>query len=84
MSINKIIDKIESEQLASYPKFSSGDTVEVSVKVKEGKRERIQLYEGIVIAKKIEVLTHLLLLEKYLMVKELREYFSYIARSFLV
>jgi len=52
MSINKIIDKIESEQLASYPKFSSGDTVEVSVKVKEGKRERIQLYEGVVIAKK--------------------------------
>ena len=52
MSINKIIDKIESEQLTSHPNFSSGDTVEVSVKVKEGKRERIQLYEGIVIAKK--------------------------------
>ena len=52
MSINKIIGKIESEQLTSHPKFSSGDTVEVSVKVKEGKRERIQLYEGIVIAKK--------------------------------
>ncbi|MBT3697074.1 MAG: 50S ribosomal protein L19 [Gammaproteobacteria bacterium] len=52
MSINKIIDKIEAEQLSSHPKFSSGDTVEVSVKVKEGKRERIQLYEGIVIAKK--------------------------------
>tara|TARA_B100001029_G_scaffold179236_1_gene188075 strand:+ start:1280 stop:1630 length:351 start_codon:yes stop_codon:yes gene_type:complete len=52
MSINKTIDKLESAQMAKHPNFSSGDTVEVSVKVKEGKRERIQLYEGIVIAKK--------------------------------
>jgi len=51
MGTNKIIKKIESGQLTKYPDFSSGDTVEVSVKVKEGKRERIQLYEGVVIAK---------------------------------
>ena len=34
------------------PDFSSGDTVVVSVKVKEGKRERIQAFEGVVISKK--------------------------------
>ena len=51
MGTNKIIKKIESGQLTKYPDYSSGDTVEVSVKVKEGKRERIQLYEGVVIAK---------------------------------
>lgn len=34
------------------PNFSSGDTVVVSVRVKEGKRERIQAFEGIVISKK--------------------------------
>jgi len=52
MSANKTIDKIEADQLKKYPEFSSGDTVEVSVKVKEGKRERVQLYEGVVIARK--------------------------------
>lgn len=52
MSTNKILSKIESEQLSKHPDFASGDTVEVSVKVKEGKRERVQLYEGVVIAKK--------------------------------
>ncbi len=34
------------------PNFSSGDTVVVSVRVKEGKRERIQAFEGVVISKK--------------------------------
>ena len=52
MGTNKTIDKIEADQLKKYPEFSSGDTVEVSVRVKEGKRERVQLYEGVVIAKK--------------------------------
>ncbi len=48
--MSKIIDKITSTQLNNFDKFSSGDTVEVHVKVKEGKRERIQTFEGIVIA----------------------------------
>ena len=52
MSKNDIISKIETQQLNKFPDFSSGDTVEVSVKVKEGKRERVQLYEGLVIAVK--------------------------------
>ena len=52
MSKNDMIDKIETQQFNKFPEFSSGDTVEVSVKVKEGKRERVQLYEGVVIAMK--------------------------------
>ena len=48
-----IIDQIEKENLKSeVPVFAVGDTVKVSVKVIEGAKERIQNYEGIVIAKK--------------------------------
>lgn len=47
------IQKIEQQQLnTSIPHFKSGDTVIVNVKVKEGKRERIQAFEGLVIAKR--------------------------------
>ena len=46
-----LIDQIESEQLRSdIPDFSPGDTVIVQVKIKEGERERLQAYEGVVIA----------------------------------
>tara|TARA_B100000700_G_C14602439_1_gene649744 strand:- start:256 stop:606 length:351 start_codon:yes stop_codon:yes gene_type:complete len=51
MRSNKIIDKINNKQLKDYPKFSPGDTIVVSVRVKEGKRERLQQFEGVVIAK---------------------------------
>lgn len=48
---NPIIDALEKEQLkSSLPEFSPGDTVVVNVKVKEGDRERVQAYEGVVIA----------------------------------
>ena len=48
-----LIDQIENEQLKSdIPEFSSGDTVVVQVKVREGTRERLQAFEGVVIAKK--------------------------------
>ena len=51
--MNEIIRAIEMEQLRTdIPKFSIGDTVRVHVKIKEGSRERIQVFEGIVIAKK--------------------------------
>jgi len=51
--MSNIIDKIEQEQLKSdVPDFGPGDTVVVNVKIKEGDRERIQAYEGIVIAKR--------------------------------
>lgn len=48
-----IIESIEKEYLkAEVPVFNVGDTVKVFVKVVEGNRERLQAYEGIVIAKK--------------------------------
>ena len=53
MSTNKIIAELEAEQTAKeLPEFSPGDTVVVQVKVKEGNRERLQAFEGVVIAKK--------------------------------
>jgi large subunit ribosomal protein L19 len=48
---NKIIQALESEQLKQdVPSFAPGDTVVVQVKVTEGNRERLQAYEGVVIA----------------------------------
>ncbi|BBM00006.1 50S ribosomal protein L19 [Microbulbifer sp. GL-2] len=50
---NKIIQQLEQEQLKSeVPPFAPGDTVIVQVKVKEGNRERLQAFEGVVIAKR--------------------------------
>jgi len=48
-----LIQAIESEQLKNaYPDVSIGDYVKVHLKIKEGNRERIQIFEGIVIARK--------------------------------
>lgn len=50
---NKIIAAIEAEQMGKeLPAFAPGDTVVVQVKVKEGDRERLQSFEGVVIAKR--------------------------------
>ena len=52
--LNKsIVAEFESAQITrELPKFSQGDTVVVNVKVKEGNRERVQAYEGVVIGTK--------------------------------
>ncbi len=51
--MSKIIEAIELEQMnKKLPEFSPGDTIIVQVKVKEGSRERLQAFEGIVIAKR--------------------------------
>ena len=51
--MSKIIDAIENEQMQKdIPEFAPGDTVIVQVKVKEGNRERLQAFEGVVIAKR--------------------------------
>lgn len=48
-----IVDIIESENLKeNVPEFNIGDTVKVFVKIKEGDKQRIQAYEGVVIARK--------------------------------
>ncbi len=51
--MSKVIEAIEQEQMTKdVPDFSPGDTVIVQVKVKEGTRERLQAFEGVVIAKR--------------------------------
>ncbi|QSA97151.1 50S ribosomal protein L19 [Methylococcus sp. EFPC2] len=49
-----IIQQLEKEWIGdkAIPEFGPGDTVVVQVKVKEGNRERLQAYEGVVIAKR--------------------------------
>jgi large subunit ribosomal protein L19 len=48
-----IIQTLEKEMMTrTFPAFRPGDTVVVNVKVKEGTRERVQAYEGIVVARK--------------------------------
>ena len=50
--MNDIIKNIEAAQLKeSVPSFNVGDTVRVSAKIKEGNRERIQVFEGTVLKK---------------------------------
>ncbi|MGX5218541.1 MULTISPECIES: 50S ribosomal protein L19 [Pseudomonas] len=50
---NKIIQQIEAEQMSKeVPPFAPGDTIVVQVKVKEGDRQRLQAFEGVVIAKR--------------------------------
>ncbi len=53
MSKNSIIQNIEQSQMkANVPDFSPGDTVVVQVRIKEGDRERLQAFEGVVIGKR--------------------------------
>jgi large subunit ribosomal protein L19 len=51
--MSNIIEQLEQEQMKQdIPDFSTGDTVTVQVKVKEGNRERLQAFEGVVIARR--------------------------------
>ncbi len=51
--MTNIIEQLENEQIKTdIPDFAPGDTVRVQVKVKEGSRERLQAFEGVVIARK--------------------------------
>ena len=51
-----LIEQLDQEEIArlgkTLPDFAPGDTIVVQVKVKEGNRERLQAYEGVVIAKR--------------------------------
>ena len=71
------VKKIISEK--KIPDFFPGDVVKVGVRITEGKKERIQYFEGVCIAKKIEILILLSLLGKFLLAKELRELSRYMA-----
>ena len=51
--MSNIIEALDAEQMSrEIPEFGPGDTVVVQVKVKEGERERLQAFEGVVIAKR--------------------------------
>ncbi len=50
--MSNIISQIEQEQLRELPEFAPGDTIVVNVRIREGERERIQAFEGVVIAKR--------------------------------
>lgn len=51
--INKVIDKIEHSQIRKdLPDFQIGDNIKVHLRIKEGEKTRIQIFEGLVIAKK--------------------------------
>ncbi|KAB7622563.1 50S ribosomal protein L19 [Alkalilimnicola sp. S0819] len=54
--MSNIIEQLEKEQLEAskheVPEFGAGDTVVVQVRVREGSRERLQAFEGVVIAKR--------------------------------
>ena len=51
--MGNLIQELEQEQLKTdVPEFGPGDTVRVQIKVTEGTRERLQAFEGVVIAKK--------------------------------
>jgi large subunit ribosomal protein L19 len=53
LAMSNIIQELEVEQMTKeVPDFGPGDTVVVQVKVKEGARERLQAFEGVVIAKR--------------------------------
>ena len=50
--MTNMIEKLEKEQMRlDIPEFDSGDTVKVHVKIKEGEKERIQIFQGVVIKK---------------------------------
>ncbi len=51
--MSNIIQQLETEQMSrEIPEFAPGDTIEVKVRVKEGTRERLQAFAGVVIAKR--------------------------------
>lgn len=48
---NKLLETVEASQLRTdHPEFRAGDNVKVHVRIKEGNKERIQIFEGLVIA----------------------------------
>ncbi len=50
--MTNVIEKLEREQMRlDIPDFTSGDTVKVHVKIREGEKERIQMFQGVVIKK---------------------------------
>ena len=76
-----MIESIERGYMKEVPAFNVGDTVKVSVKVVEGDKERLQPFEGVVIASAAAEQESLLWSERYLLVLELKGYFRCILQT---
>lgn len=50
--MSKLIAEFEAQQMRQHPEFRPGDTVKVHVRVTEGSRERLQAFQGVVIARR--------------------------------
>ena len=73
--MTNVIDRITSRQRRTdLPEFRVGDTVKVALKIKEGNKERIQNFEGIVVARKGSGISETFT-EKNLQVLVLKEYY---------
>ena len=85
--VMKNIEDINKDQIKKLTEnkkivnFNPGDTVKVNVRIIEGKKQRIQAYEGVCIAKKTEELILHLQYEKFHLAKALREYFNYTVQT---
>ena len=76
LNIQQTINNIEKKFLNNnLPILKIGDNLKIGVKIIEGNKERIQFYEGTIIAKKIVQLTQLLPFEKHYKESELNEFF---------
>ena len=83
--MTNIIEQLESEQMTrKIPSFGPGDTVIVQVKVEEGQRERLQAFEGIVIA--VDLSNHRLGRKAEKIIKKLPAFrkFSWLGKSFKI
>lgn len=79
-----LIDKINKKQInPNIPEFRVGDTVRVGVKINEGKRERVQVFEGVVTSKKGGGVSETFTVRKKLVVLELIEYFQCIHQELM-
>jgi len=75
LNAQQIVSGVEAQFLKKeIPPVRIGDNVKVGVKIIEGNKERVQFYEGTVIAKKIVQLIQLLRYEKFYKVSELNEF----------
>ena len=80
-----VIDKINEKQInKNVPEFRVGDTVRVDVKIIEGKRERIQAFEGVVIARRGGSVSETFTVRKCQVVLELKEHFLFILQKLLL
>ena len=82
--MNKI-EEITNKQLnPNVPEFRVGDTVRVGVRIIEGKKERVQAFEGVVISRKVMVYLKHLQYVRCLVVLELKEYSQFIHQNLIL